>query len=504
MRPNRRGSKSHGGAEPATGRAPSPLGLVAAVAIPAAITAIALFVPRQSPATAAALYLLGVVTVSVGGGLWAGLVASVLSFFGLNFFFTTPEHTLAVRRPQDLVSLVVFLTVATVVGILVTRLLEARHRAERRAAEMARLQAFTSLLLSDRPLEPLLFDAAASLADSFQLIRCSIEVDGGEGAGPVNVVAGPDPAGDDHAAVVPIELGVRRLGELVAVRPAALPLTDDDERLLSAFAGQLALATDRARNEADARTARLDAEASKARAALFSSVTHDLRTPLSSIKASVTALIDSADALGPVQRHDLMRTILEEADRLNRLVGNLLDLARVRAGALTPALERSGVEDVVEAVVARLRPLLAPFSVRLQIRPNLPEAWIDPVQIDQVLTNVLENAARFSTPGSEIRVAVAAFQDAIEVTVADRGPGIPPDEREWVFEPFHARDAGTGRGGTGLGLAIARAVVQAHRGRMWIEGNPGGGTSMIIRLPAAGPRPRARVHVPGTSRGREP
>src|SRR5207247_6216657 len=126
----------------------------------------------------------------------------------------------------------------------------------------------------------------------------------------------------------------------------------------------------------------------------------------------------------PDQRQDLLHTILEESDRLNRLVGNLLDLARVRAGALTPSLERTGVEDVVEAVVARLRPLLAPFSVRLQIRPNLPEAWIDPVPIDQVLTNVLENAARFSPAGSEIRVALAAFQGAVELTVADRGPGI--------------------------------------------------------------------------------
>ncbi len=472
---------------------------MAALVTPVLVTAVALAVPHEAAASAASLYLLGVVAVSTVGGLWPGLLASVLSFLALNFYFTEPRHTFVVRRPQDVVALVVFLAVAAVVGTLVARALEARDRAERRAAETARLQAFTSLLLSDLPLEALLQQSAASLVESLGLARCSIEVEPSEGQEPVRATW-PDEAGErggagGTACVVPVISGSRSLGTVTAVLPAgAWELLGGDRRLLEAFAGQIALALDRARTEAEIRVARLDAEVSRSRAALFSSVTHDLRTPLASIKASVTGLIDSADALDADQRQDLLRTILEESDRLNRLVGNLLDLARMRAGALTPSLERTGVEDVVEAVIARLRPVLAPFQIRILVRPNLPEARIDPVQIDQAFTNVLENAARFSPPGSEIRVTVASFQGAIEATVADRGPGIAPEDRERVFEPFHTRDAGPGRGGTGLGLPIARAVIQAHGGRMWVEGVPGGGTAVRIRIPTA-PAEDARAGV---------
>src|SRR6266540_213039 len=303
-------------------------GAVAALVTPVLVTAVALAVPHEAAASAASLYLLGVVAVSTVGGLWPGLLASVLSFLALNFYFTEPRHTFVVRRPQDVVA---------VVGTLVARALEARDRAERRAAETARLQAFTSLLLSDLPLEALLQQSAASLVESLGLARCSIEVEPSEGQEPVRATW-PDEAGErggagGTACVVPVISASRSLGTVTAVLPAgASELLGGDRRLLEAFAGQIALALDRARTEAEVRVARLDAEVSRSRAALFSSVTHDLRTPLASIKASVTGLIDSADALDADQRQDLLRTILEESDRLNRLVGNLLDLARMRAG----------------------------------------------------------------------------------------------------------------------------------------------------------------------------
>jgi two-component system sensor histidine kinase KdpD len=473
----------------------TPLGVATAVLVPAAATGLALAVPHDAAASAATIYLLGVVAATVVGGLWSGLIASVISFLALNFFFTAPKHTFTVRHAQDIVALAVFLAVAAVVGVLVGRLLEARYAAERRADETARLQSFTSLLLSDWPLGSLLQRAAAEIVDSLKLRSCSIEVSMRPDTTPLRAVAGqpsPSAGGAMTEATEATELTVgaetRRLGTIRAEMPPGRKLTGDEARLLGAFAGQLALRVDRAASEAEAQSARLDAEANKLRAALFSSVTHDLRTPLASIKASVTALLDSPEALSPAQREDLLRTSLEEADRLNRLVGNLLDLARLRAGALTPAAQRTGVEDVVEAVIARLRPMLKPFRVRTQIRADLPEVMIDPVQIDQVLTNVLENAARYSPPGSEIRVAVARFHGAVEVTVADRGPGILPENRERVFEPFQSMDAGRGRGGTGLGLAIARAVVEAHGGRISMEGAPGGGTAVVIRLPVA-PRP---------------
>src|SRR6266511_1623908 len=242
-------------------------GAVAALVTPVLVTAVALAVPHEAAASAASLYLLGVVAVSTVGGLWPGLLASVLSFLALNFYFTEPRHTFVVRRPQDVVALV------------------ARDRAERRAAETARLQAFTSLLLSDLPLEALLQQSAASLVESLGLARCSIEVEPSEGQEPVRATW-PDEAGErggagGTACVVPVISASRSLGTVTAVLPAgASELLGGDRRLLEAFAGQIALALDRARTEAEVRVARLDAEVSRSRAALFSSVTHDLRTPL--------------------------------------------------------------------------------------------------------------------------------------------------------------------------------------------------------------------------------
>ena len=222
------------------------------------------------------------------------------------------------------------------------------------------------------------------------------------------------------------------------------------------------------------------------RAALFGSVTHDLRTPLASIKAAVTSLLDEAVAFDTGQRRELLRTILEETDRLNRLVGNLLDLSRIRTGALVAAKVPVEAGELVDGVVARMRGLLGDRRVELRLREDLPEVWVDPVQIDQVLTNLIENAVRFSPPGSPIAISVARWRDGVQVRVIDRGGGIPPEERERVFEAF-ARGEGAGPGSTGLGLAIARAVVGLHGGRIWIEETPGGGTTLVFELPAGAP-----------------
>ena len=231
------------------------------------------------------------------------------------------------------------------------------------------------------------------------------------------------------------------------------------------------------------RRAQLDAETNQLRAALFSSVTHDLRTPLASIKASVTSLLSETAVHDAAQQRELLTTVLEETDRLNRVVGNLMDLAKIRAGALEPAREPAAVDELVQAVVARMRPQLAEVSVRSAIRPDLPDVFVDPVQIDQVLTNLLENAALHSPPGGEISITAAPFLDVVQVRVADRGPGIPADDRERVFEAFYRGDAAPERPGSGLGLAIARAIVVAHGGKIWVEGAPGGGTVVVFELP---------------------
>lgn len=264
------------------------------------------------------------------------------------------------------------------------------------------------------------------------------------------------------------------------------PHLDEDERdVIRTFASQVALALTSMRLASEAENARVDAEASQARAALFSSVTHDLRTPLASITASVTSLLDEGPGLGPDDRHELLETIRQEAERLNRLVGNLLDLSRIRAGALSPVKGLVAIDEVIEGVVARLQARLQKHAIRLVLRDNLPEVWADVTLMDQVLTNLLENAAKFSPEGSRIEVFATRWQNGVQVRIVDQGPGIPPDQRERVFEPF-VRGAGQDGGGAGLGLSIAREIVMAHGGRIWIEGAPGGGTAVNLVLPRGG------------------
>jgi two-component system sensor histidine kinase KdpD len=216
---------------------------------------------------------------------------------------------------------------------------------------------------------------------------------------------------------------------------------------------------------------------------MFSSVTHDLRTPLTSIKAGVTSLLDPSVHYDAAQEQELLTTILEETDRLNRLVGNILDLTKIRAGALTPRRQPADLEEIVEAVVARMRPRLATVRLETKIREDLPEVMVDPMQLDQVLTNLLENADRHSPAGGEVSVSVSQFRAAIQVRVADHGEGIAPEERERVFEAFNRGRTSPETPGSGLGLAIAKAIVVAHGGRIWIEGVPGGGAAVVFEIP---------------------
>jgi two-component system sensor histidine kinase KdpD len=234
------------------------------------------------------------------------------------------------------------------------------------------------------------------------------------------------------------------------------------------------------RREHEVREAREEAETNRARAALFSSVTHDLRTPLASITAAVTTLLADDGSVAPDDRRELLDTIHHEAERLNRVVGNLLDLSRMRAGALVPAKKPAAVDEVIEGVLARLEPMLRNHELRVDLPDDLPDVPIDVVQIDQVLTNVLENAARFTPPGRHIDVSARAPDAVVRVRIADEGRGLGLSEREHVFEPFvHAEDSS----GTGLGLSIARAIVEAHGGAIWFEDGLGPGAAVVFELP---------------------
>src|SRR5206468_2701600 len=219
--------------------------------------------------------------------------------------------------------------------------------------------------------------------------------------------------------VIPVVVSNIPLGTLIAERPEGRrPFTRDERLLLEAATRQAAVALDRARLDARARLAQLDAETNQLRAAMFSSVTHDLRTPLASIKAGVTSLLDASAIHDERQQRELLTTVLEETDRLNRLVGNILDLAKIRAGALTPARVAASVDEIVESTLARMRPRLAGHPLRTSIASDIPDLHVDTVQIDQVLTNLLENAIQHSPAGGEIEVTVARAEASVRVRIA--------------------------------------------------------------------------------------
>lgn len=452
---------------------------LAAFGPPGVITLGALL-PVDIPTTTAALcYVLAVVIAAAAGGLVSGLVASVCSFLALNFFFTPPFHTFAVEETADLVALAVFLAVSATVGTMLSRVLEQRARAERREREARLLHHLGSRLRAGVATEDVLRTMARSVTELFDLARCEIVSELADGA----IIAEPPDgrAVDGREEVIPITVQDRALGRIVVVPNGThRGLSREERGVIQTLATQIALAIDGMRLGSEAEEARMEAETNRLRAALFSSVTHDLRTPLASITASVSSLLEDESPLKGAHRRELLETIDQETGRLNRVIGNLMDLSRMRAGAVTPTKTLAGIDELIESVIARSGPILEHHDLRLMLREDLPEVPIDVVLIDQALTNIVENAARFTPPGRRITVAAARWRDGVQVRIADRGPGIPREDRDRVFEPFVR---GEGSTGTGLGLAIARAIVDAHGGTIRLAEEPGGGTAVVIELP---------------------
>jgi two-component system sensor histidine kinase KdpD len=438
---------------------------------------LALLEHQPQTSTVALVYVLVVVAAAGYAGPKAGVAASLVSFLTLNFFFTPPLHTFKVKQNHDLVALLVFLLVSVITGLLFSRAVRERERAERREQQTRLTVQFTNRLLSGDPLEGVVRGVAETLTGLLALARCEIAtvmID------PV-VVTTPEAEGETFE----IELRAKetRIGTIQAVVPAGRRSLDAEERtLLESVGGQLSLALESTRLTDEVRTAQLDAETNRLRAALFWGVTHDLKTPLAAITASVTSLQEGG-AFDEQQRIDHLDTIRQEADHLDRVVTNLMDLARLRAGALVPKRVPAAIDELIEAVVARHQSFLQGRDVNFELKGDLPEMLIDVVQIDQVLTNLLENAVKFSPPGTPVQITAGGGPELIRVTVSDKGPGIPSGDRERVFQAFERGEAEVA--GTGLGLSIARAAVVAHGGRMWAQDGPAGGAAITFELPTS-------------------
>jgi two-component system sensor histidine kinase KdpD len=257
---------------------------------------------------------------------------------------------------------------------------------------------------------------------------------------------------------------------------------------LETFANQMALAIGRAHLADEAEESRVRVEGERLRNSLLSSVSHDLRTPLTTITGAVSTVLDDASQLDESSRRELLESVREEAEALNRLVQNLLEMTRLQSGAMELKKEWHALDDIIGAALRRLRKRLGSRPVTTRVPPDLPSVLIDDVLIEQVLVNLLDNAVKYTPPGSPITIMATASDRTVTVEVADRGPGLRPGEEKRVFEKFYRAQAGTGRG-AGLGLSICQGIVEAHGGRIWAQNVPEGGVAFLFTLPMADTAP---------------
>jgi two-component system sensor histidine kinase KdpD len=431
--------------------------------------------------TIAALLLL-VTVLGVGAlGPVSGIAAAVVGFLALNLLFTEPTGSLKIRRADDFVALIVFTASAVLVSWTVERLSTLRRIALGREREARAQLDLTRHLLASDDVGEALPAAAQALADLFELEAVTLRA--GNRSATIGALEIADPDADVRVEATGVALAAHLRHEL----------EPGDRALLEAVVAGIATAVDRMNLREEVREARVSAEIGRQRAGFLSAVSHNLRTPLTAVKAAAATLLASWSRIEPEERRELLETIADEAERLERLVRNTLELSRIRAGALEVDLQPVDIADLVQHAVRRLRPIARAHRVRLDVDDHLPTVWLDITMVEQILLNLLENALRFAPPGSEILVgARPVAADRVEVRVADHGPGVPLDARERIFEEFQSVDTRPDRSGTGLGLAIVRALVTAQDGTVRYEDNPGGGATFVCSFPRDGRREERR------------
>jgi two-component system sensor histidine kinase KdpD len=454
-------------------------------------------------ATAALVLVVPVVTGVVVGGMPAGVFGVVAGFLVYDLLFIPPYDTLTVGAARNWIALVVYGAVMLLVASVVSRLEATRRDAHQREQAMRRLFDLSDLLIEDRPLPEVLELIVSTVHDAFGLRNASLllpvegrlEVVGSAGEPlseserravvpspgiPASLRASPERTGGDGVQTVALSATGRPIGLL---RIQGRTLSPHDQALLRSFANHLALALERAQLREQAVRTELLEEVERLQQAMLRAVSHDLRTPLATIKMSASTLRDRHLDVAPDQVDELLDLIDEQADRLDRLVANLLDVSRVQAGALVPHTEPIAVVDLVNEARRGLGHLADGTPVTLALDRDLPLVDVDHVLIGQVLANLIDNAVRYAPPGTAVTVAARPLDGAaVEVAVEDRGPGVARSERGDVFLLFNR--SGTS-GGTGVGLSIARAFLAAHGQDIWIEDATGGGARFCFTLPVA-------------------
>jgi len=515
---------------------PPVAGLAVATVSVALATALAAVVHGQlGVPDAAIVYLLAVVAIGMGYGSWMAVATSVASFLLYDFFFVQPLYTFSIAAPEEWLDLLLFLVVAIAIGRLSALQLQRRREAELRSSEaramfaMSRDIATAATALEAAPL------LAARLAREAEMARVWIGL--GDSIPEERVVADTRPgeprpsvasrwtlhsaSGDTQpswfkvreTAVtrsyegadardlrlrqlhddepltilrVPIAVGGEAIGSLWAARGRGDPFPGrSHSRLIAAAADQFGQSVLRDRLAAEATAVEVARQGDALKSALLDSVSHDLRTPLAAIRAAAGNLMDPDVALNPEEERAIARSIDLEAQRLSRLVRNMLDLGRIEGGALHPSLELYDLADLVDPVVERVAPALAPSTVEVEMPADLPAVKVDAIFVDQIVTNLLENAGRYAA-GKQIRISAKAVGSEVWLQVEDAGPGVAATALPHLFERFYRaprRQGSRSEGGSGIGLAVVKGLADAMGGSAFARPSTLGGLEVVVRLP---------------------
>lgn len=497
------------------------------------------------------VFLVPMLIASTLGGRIAGVVVSVVAVAAWDWFFIPPLYSPTIGYPRDLLALVIFLFDALLTGQLANVVRQRAEVAVQRARTSEALYELSVALIGSHDLAGVLPALTERLRETFDLQACAILLRDPDGstwhtaarsgavpddlsiersrniAGVLSWVgstgrmcglnqgdavtrleegAGPVESGGPRAQFWPLRVGSRLVGVVEMVFKAGTDLDVERDRLLTTLLNGAAIALEQERLFKEEQEASLARESDRLKSALLSSVSHDLRTPLAGIKAAASSLLQEDVQWSEADRRAFAADIDTEADRLTRLVSNLLDLSRIEAGALRPTQDWEDVGELINRVVGRMRPRLANHPLTVSVEPDMPAARFDAVHMEQVLSNLIENAAKYSPEGAPITIAGQLLSGSdggreISLSVTDAGTGISRDQRGRIFDKFY-RIAGMGHrtGGTGMGLAIVKGLVEAGGGHVVVDSEVGRGSTFTVLLPLS-QDPRAQqnasdVHQP--------
>lgn len=497
-------------------RYPQPLGYVVALVATGAVTGLSALLERAVHVpNISLLYLPAILLSAVSFGTRPALVAAALSVAQYDFFLLRPLFTLTIARADDVLAFGIFAIVAILTGQLAAGARQRAEAAQRRASESEALYSLGQTLMTARDVDAVLQSITREIVDFFDVDHCAILVPG-EGQRLSRVAETVKRASQTRASLAAAEWVFRQGSEIalpstqgsgshpqntfVPLRAADLIvgvlevgckrngglLDSGERRFLTSLSAQAALVIERARAEQERRRLRLLEDSDQVKTTLLSAVSHDLRTPLASIKASATSLLLRDAVWTPLETRELVEAIDHEADRLNRLVSNLLDLSRIEAGVLRPVLEWYDAREILETIMPQVRQTLGEHPLEVTLPADFPPLQVDLVRFEELVVNLIANAAQYSPRGTPVQLQFRLEVTGVVFAVVDHGPGVPAGKRAQIFERFYrAEDLGDRHTNSGLGLAIARGIAEAHGGSLTLEETPGGGATVLFALPPA-------------------